>query len=194
MEYFELLNEKGEKLGQIKERNAVHRDGDLHGGSHIWVIHTAAGAGEKRSGVEVLLQKRRFDKDSFPNCLDISCAGHMTAGEDFLSTALRELEEELGLRAQAEDLVFLHDQLVGGDYEFYGKTFRNYEVNWVYLLRPDFPLDTLHYQEEEISGLVWQDIETVRTALAEHSATYCIQPSELEQLYQYCVRKNWIHR
>lgn len=200
MEYFELLDEKGGKLGRVKERNAVHRDGDLHGGSHVWVVRLERETGGWNDGscpgqnegerirVEVLLQRRRMDKDSFPGCLDVSCAGHMTAGEDFLSTALRELEEELGIRAQASDLWFLHDQLVGGEYEFHGKPFRNYEVNHVYLLRTDFPLDAMHYQEEEISGLVWQEIGRIREALRAGSREYCIHLEELERLWDFFFR------
>lgn len=188
MEYFELLNEKGEKLGKTKERNAVHRDGDLHGGSHIWVIRRSPHPAYGDTGIEVLLQKRRADKDSFPGCLDVSCAGHMTEGEDFVSTALRELKEELGLSAQAEDLIFLHDQLVGGDFVFHGEPFRNYEVNHVYLLRPDFPLTGLHYQEEEISGLVWQDAGKIRRLLAADSADYCINHAEMERLFAYLTK------
>ena len=184
MEYFELLSEKGQKLGKLKEREAVHRDGDLHGGSHIWVIRRT-----KEGAVEVLLQRRRADQDSFPGCLDVSCAGHMTAGEDFLSTARRELREELGLSVREEDLIFLHDQRVGGEYAFHGRPFRNYEINYVYLLRPDFPLDGLRHQEEEIAGLCWQEIGQIRESLKDGSRQYCIHASELKELYRYCVEK-----
>lgn len=179
MEYFELLNQKGEKLGRIKEREAVHRDGDIHGASHIWVVRR----GEK--GDEVLLQKRRPDKDSFPGCLDTSCAGHMTAGEDFVSTALRELGEELGLTAAPEDLIFLERRYVEGEHIFHGRPFRNHEVFDVYLLRPDFPLEGLTWQEEEIAGLVWQQAELVGEMLEAGSADYCIDPGEFETLRRY---------
>lgn len=181
MEYFELLDETGRRLGRIKEREAVHRDGDLHGGSHIWVIRRTADC-----LAEVLLQRRRADKDSFPGCLDVSCAGHMTAGEDFLSTARRELSEELGLSVREEDLIYLHSQQVGGDYVFHGRPFRNYEINHVYLLRPDFPLEGLRFQEEEIAGLEWQDICLIRERLAAGSKEYCIHEPELLELYRYC--------
>lgn len=86
MEYFELLNMDGTPAGKVKERNQVHKDGDLHGGSHIWVIR------KTDMGIEILLQKRSKDKDSFPGCFDISSAGHVAKGEDFLSTAVREIK------------------------------------------------------------------------------------------------------
>ena len=33
-------------------------------------------------------------KDSYPNMLDISCAGHLSSGDSSLDGALRELDEE----------------------------------------------------------------------------------------------------
>ena len=43
-------------------------------------------------------------KNSFPGCYDISSAGHISAGDEPLETALRELEEELGIKAEPEQL------------------------------------------------------------------------------------------
>lgn len=54
----------------------------------------------RKNGVlEVLLQKRSDEKDSFPGCYDISSAGHIPAGQGFVDSALRELKEELGVTA-----------------------------------------------------------------------------------------------
>ena len=38
MEYFDILNEDGTRTGKIKERNHVHRDGDLHGSVIIYIL------------------------------------------------------------------------------------------------------------------------------------------------------------
>ena len=38
-EYFDILNENGEKTGKVKERNKVHKDGDWHREVYIWVIN-----------------------------------------------------------------------------------------------------------------------------------------------------------
>lgn len=81
-EYFDLLSPTGEPLGITKERNAVHRDGDWHPSVHIFVIQ----------GDRVLLQRRKWDKESFPGKLDLACTGHVDAGEDYLTAARRELQ------------------------------------------------------------------------------------------------------
>ena len=46
------------------------------------------------------------DKDSFPGMYDTSSAGHIPAGKEPMESALRELEEELGVKASADDLSY----------------------------------------------------------------------------------------
>ena len=71
-------------LGVRKPRGDVHRDGDWHRSVHIWI---ADGDGR------LLCQLRGLDKDTHPGRWDVSCAGHITAGDGSLDTAARELEE-----------------------------------------------------------------------------------------------------
>ena len=99
MEMFDIINENGVPTGVIKERGIVHREGALHATSHIWIARK-----NDKSGYDILLQKRSADKDSHPGCYDISSAGHICAGDDPLTSALRELSEELGITAQPEQL------------------------------------------------------------------------------------------
>lgn len=97
-EYLDVLDSVGRPTGRTKLRREVHRDGDWHRAVHIWIIN------HRR---EVLLQKRAADKDSWPNRWDISCGGHLVAGEDSLTGALCELKEELGLCVSKDDLYYL---------------------------------------------------------------------------------------
>ena len=56
---------------------------------------------KNKPAYELLLQKRSHDKDSFPDCYDISSAGHVPAGSSVLDSAIRELSEELGIKGFA---------------------------------------------------------------------------------------------
>ena len=93
-ECFALRREDGSLTGAIKPRALVHRDGDLHGASHVFLARLRGGR------AELLLQKRSAQKDSFPGLYDISAAGHLDPGEDFAAAARRELAEELGVTGE----------------------------------------------------------------------------------------------
>lgn len=178
MEALEIFNEDGFGTGIYKNRSAVHRDGDLHGSAHVWVVRE----GERWGDFFVLLQKRSPDKDAFPNCFDTSCAGHVAQGETFESTALRELEEELGI-VPKDALTFLFDQRVGWESQFHGKTFVNNEINRVFLLyAPN--VDVSRFQKEEITGLFWQNAADVLSKLRAGDERYCIQLPLFERLVE----------
>ena len=98
MELLDIVDEHGNITGMVVEREEAHRRGILHRTSHVWI------AREKNGQLQILLQKRSEEKDSHPGCYDISSAGHIPAGEDFISSALRELKEELGYDAKPEQL------------------------------------------------------------------------------------------
>ena len=84
-ELFDVLTESGETTGQRKRRGDIHRDGDWHASVHIWA------ARRRLDGMELLLQKRADSKDSYPGCFDAASTGHIDAGEDAISAAIREL-------------------------------------------------------------------------------------------------------
>ena len=94
MEYLDILDEHGEPTGKIIERTTAHEKGILHRTSHVWICR------KHNSNIQILLQKRSRNKDSNPGCYDISSAGHIPAGSDFIDSALRELQEELGINAK----------------------------------------------------------------------------------------------
>ena len=188
MEKLKLYHEDGSETGMSKDRTMVHRDGDLHGSAHVWVIRHISG-----EDFDVLLQTRSPDKDSFPNCYDTSCAGHVAERETFESTALRELEEELGIRP-ATPPVFLFDHRVHWEEKFHGRRFINNEIDRVFMLQvSDVSLD--RFQEEEISALCWQKASEVLTALRAKDTRYCIQLPIFEKLMEQIasIRQYTIH-
>ncbi len=98
-EYLDVVDTSGRPTGEIVERSIAHREGIPHRTAHLWLLRRRNGC------VQILLQKRALTK-SFPGCYDISSAGHIPAGQDCLSSAVRELKEELGLTASETDLVY----------------------------------------------------------------------------------------
>jgi len=83
----QIVDEDNQPIGQATKQ-VVWRKGLIHR-----VVRIMA---ENLRG-EVLLQKRTPDKDIFPDTWDNSAAGHVDAGESYLTAAQREIAEELGL-------------------------------------------------------------------------------------------------
>ena len=70
MELFDVIDSKGNPAGQIVSREKAHAEGIPHRTAHIWIIR------KKEGRVQILLQKRSQNKDSFPGKFDTSSAGH----------------------------------------------------------------------------------------------------------------------
>jgi isopentenyldiphosphate isomerase len=96
MEFFDVVDLYGNPTGETVERTYAHTHAIRHRTAHIWIVRRAFG------GVQILLQKRSADKDSFPGKYDTSSAGHIAAGHEPLESAIRELSEELGIEARED--------------------------------------------------------------------------------------------
>lgn len=169
-EYFDVLDEYGNKIGKTKLRKEVHRDGDWHRGVHIWILNEQKG---------VLLQRRSINKDSHPGMLDISCAGHLSAGDDSITAARRELKEELGLDVDDKDLVFVKTFQYSSRP---AKDFINNEFDDVYVLRTDENIDDMVLQEEEVSEVMYVSYDEFRKMVKEGRADLVKHGEEFELL------------
>lgn len=178
MEYLDIVTDDGIPTGRVKEREAVHRDGDRHRTSHVWIIRE-----NKESGIDLLLQKRSRTKESWPGCYDISSAGHIPAGEDYESSALRELSEELGIIASREELLLCGTRIIDWRGEFSGAPFWDREVSRVYALRREtLDISRLTLQPEEVDSTRWMDFEACCRAVKENTFRHCIYMEELQIL------------
>jgi len=173
MEMFDVIDMDGNKTGAIKERGVVHREGALHATSHIWIARE-----NEKSGYDILLQKRSTCKDSHPGCYDISSAGHIGAGDEALESALRELEEELGIKAKSEELLEFGVQYKNYEGEFYGKPFRDNQRSILYLYKEPINMEELVLQESEIESVIWIDYQEALEAIRKNTIKHCIYEEE----------------
>jgi isopentenyldiphosphate isomerase len=87
-EWFDVVDDNDRIVGRAL-RWKVHARGLRHRAVHVLVFN--------RRG-ELFLQKRSMNKDTAPGVWDSSASGHLGSGEDYDACAIRELEEEIGLR------------------------------------------------------------------------------------------------
>jgi isopentenyl-diphosphate delta-isomerase type 1 len=90
-EWFDIVDANDRVIGR-KPRHEVHRLGLRHRAVHVLVFNTAG---------QIFLQQRSASKDCHPGVWDSSASGHVEAGEAYDDCSVRELNEELGLLAEA---------------------------------------------------------------------------------------------
>ncbi|MGH1385319.1 NUDIX hydrolase [Kordia sp.] len=155
MEQIDILDQHGKPTGEILPKREVHRHGHFHASTHLW-LYTKSG--------KVVLQLRAAIKPNFPNCWDVSVAGHISAGETALNTAVREAQEELGIKVQTEQL-----QQIGHfriDYQ-HAEDYRDREFITIFACEiPDEPLNAI-LQEEEVADVTMLPLAQVEAELAD---------------------------
>lgn len=171
-EYFDILDEFGNKTGLIKSRTLVHKDGNWHRAEHIWIVNQKG---------EILLQRRCATKVSDPNMLDISCAGHLTSGDKPIEGALRELKEELNLEVNPNDLKFITTLKRSPKHN---NDFVDNEFDDMYLLHIDKDIEDLNYQKEEISEILFVPYQKFKEMVSNKQSDLVIYPDEYKILFE----------
>ena len=183
MELLDICDEQGNPTGETVERDIAHRDGILHRTAHVWIVR------EKDKKFDILLQKRSMEKESFPGLFDTSSAGHIPAGDDPVTSALRELEEELGIIAAPEDLAYAGMFRIRYEKEFHGRIFKDNEVTRVYVYRKAVEAVNLKLQKSEVDEVRWFDLEEVLEEIKTSRDRFCVPSDGLELLREYLMRK-----
>ena len=142
-ELFDVCDADDRVIGQAP-RGEVHARRLLHRAVHIFVFNSRG---------EFLVHHRSALKDEYPLRITSSCSGHLNAGEDYDTAAVRELQEELGLRAPLEYLAAFPAGL-----ETANEHTRLYRT-----VTDDTPVPDPH----EIESLEWADLRDVARRIAE---------------------------
>jgi isopentenyldiphosphate isomerase len=141
LEYLDVYDASLRHIGVV-ERQEAHLKGYWHKTFHCWVLC------ERSDGLTLVLQRRNRTKDTFPDKLDVSCAGHLLAGEG-PEDGVRELAEELGIIVPFSELRFV------GAYkeEFRSGDLFDCEIAQVYLYCTNLSLCAFQPGLSEVSGL-----------------------------------------
>jgi isopentenyl-diphosphate Delta-isomerase len=154
MEYFDIFDSENKPLSTIKERQLVHKDGDWHRTSQVWVMNY------KR---EILCNLRSTEKDLFPRYWDLSIGGHVEAHNTYEETALRELREEIGIDSTLDQLRFLSDEKVEGLYKEENLIDREHARLFLYITNRK--IKSLKIQREEIEEIKYFSIDYLISAI-----------------------------
>ena len=143
-EMIDVLDEfTGEKTGKVISKNEAHSKGIWHGSIHVLIVNNDKS--------KTLLQKRCAEKKLYPNTWDIAVGGHISAGEDDITSAKRELEEELGLNPEElkiEKVDRITEKLVNNG------VISNEYVS-IFIVYADIDINDITLQVEEVSEVKW---------------------------------------
>jgi len=170
-EILDIFNEDGSWRGTAP-RTQVHQNGYWHKTAQVWLLNEFD---------ELLLQLRSDLKDCFPSLWDISSAGHIPAGEKPINSAVRELEEELGVKCSESDLLHLFTMSEPFVDAFSGSL--DNEISLVYLLRVKKDTDFI-LQEEEVSAIRWLPYKSLVREYSENAASFVPHETHFNKLVE----------
>ena len=157
-ELLDVLDEDGIFTGEVLSRDEIHKRGLWHRAIVVAIVN------EKN---EILLQQRSEKKEKNAGMWDISVAGHISAGQDSLSAAAHEINEEvsvlLGYRTEIKDFRYMYcfrkEQKFRDD--FIERQFYDFFI----LRTPGVDDKTLYFQKEEVQAVKFVDLTTIQNMI-----------------------------
>ena len=171
MEYFEVLDELGNKTGEIKERELVHKDGNWHRAVHIWIINDLC---------EILLQKRSAKKENHPNMWHVSCAGHIVSKDDNIETVIKEIKEELGIDVNKEEIEFL---FTIKEHNIAKMDYIENEFKDIFIIRKNVDIKDIVIDLEEVSEVKYVSIEEFKK-MSENQNSNVVVPRYINEFIE----------
>lgn len=153
-EIIDILDEQGNRTGEVVAKKIAHQKGIWHTAVFVWVYN---------SNGELLFQKRSLQKTSFPGCWEVSVSGHVSAGENPVVAACREASEELGVAIPQDQLEFV--EIRNEIHDIPEKNWHNHELNYVYLWKYDGALENLTLDSREVGGVQFFSLDELERQL-----------------------------
>ena len=149
-ELIDILTQEGKQTGKTALKSEAHKNGWFHATVHIWLFTL-----DKK----ILLQKRALTKKVFPGLWDISVAGHIGVGESILSSAKREVFEEIGLEIKETELIKIGTRVHQVQHK---NGIQDNEHHHVFIAELKVPISTLKIQIEEVADIKLFDLSVLK--------------------------------
>jgi len=120
-----IVNENDEIIGE-EEREKIHLLGLLHREIHVYFL---------TPDKKFIFQHRAPDKDTYPDLLDATVGGHVEIGDTYLETAVKETEEETGIKIKPENLIFINKSRRRAEDPVTGKINNVFGESYAYLFK-----------------------------------------------------------
>lgn len=147
MEYVDIYNKRHEKQNYTKGRKELEI-GEYRLSCFAWILNEQN---------EILVQQRLATTKNSPNMWE-TVSGGAVAGDNSLTGIIRELEEELGIKADIDDLTFI------------GSFIRYNDYVEIWVLNSNVLVEDLKLQETEVQAAKWVTISEYENMIASGTA------------------------
>lgn len=152
-ELWDILDENGNATGRLHERGTPMDKGEYHLEVYVWI--------ENDNG-EYLISQRTPNK-TFPNMWECT-GGNAIAGNDSLTTALKEVKEELGIVLEPQNGRLIQQRLPCSTMECRG-------LIDVWLFRQNIDITTVILAPDETCGAMWASRDKINRMIDEGTFT-----------------------
>ena len=152
-ELWDILDENGRATGRLHERGKPMNEGDYHLEVSVWI--------ENDNG-EYLITQRAANK-TCPHMWECT-GGNAVAGDDSLTTALKEVREELGIVLAPQNGRLLRQRLPCSTAGCHG-------LVDVWLFRHNADITSVLLAPEETANAMWASRDTIARMIADGTFT-----------------------
>ena len=176
VEFVDVVDRNDVPTGEIKKKDLVHKDGDWHRISHVWLV-TPDGY--------VICQKRSKTKQYLPDVWDVIHGGHVKAGSNYIDAAVAELKEEINLKVNPKDLIdigkYNTDNKIGKD--------KIRDVCQAFLLIYKKKIEDLKIDNDEVSELRSFHIDELHNLVHGSKTRKSFLPGVIETYFDTGIEK-----
>lgn len=149
-EFWDIVDENGNITGRLHEKGKPMQQGEYHLAVSVWIINTSG---------EFLISQRSSTDEHSPSIWETT-SGSALAGEDSLSAALREANEELGILLKPKNgrnwKSYLYPHSNGNGAAYFD----------VWIFRQDIDSSKIVLQKGEISKAKWANQVLIKQMIA----------------------------
>ena len=175
MELIDVLDENGNKIGVVKEKNIIKEDGNFYRAVAVTIVN---------SDGEILFTKRSKDKKMYPELWSMFITGHVKAFEASIDAASREIQEEVGIEVSNKELNYL--------YTIKDEKRNNSHIENIffdnYILYKDIDINDIKVNEE-IEGVQFVSIDDAKYLVDTKSEMIVPNDLEYEKIFDYIKNK-----
>ncbi|MDD4150996.1 MAG: NUDIX domain-containing protein [Candidatus Gracilibacteria bacterium] len=177
MEYLDIVDENDNVIG-INTRKESYQNQTTNRTVSVIILNSEG---------KILLQKRASTCSFMPGAWSISAGGHVSSGENYKESAIKELKEELGISCNIDfvDKFYGDRLLINGKYSKFNKS--HFFFDSIFKGIYDGEFNFLREDNDEVDDIKFFNFEEIKSLI---KSDELIMPFSVYILEKYFLGKN----